>query len=141
MCETAPEMVRDRFGDPFWKISDKVQKCCQSCSKSGLENMKLDGFWVVMAPLGLGLAVVRGTGLKFHYRPLFGHIGPPGAPNRSFCCFCGHFRFLASPRPIVAYWPLGPRVLLGPRPYWAQDPKLIVEIFSGRASSFRCALL
>ena len=101
------EMVGDRFGDPFWKISDKVQKCCQSCSKSGLENMELDGFWVVVAPFGLGLAVVRGTGPKFHYRPLFGHIGPPGAQNGPFLDFWGHFGFLASPWPIVAYCPPG----------------------------------
>ena len=79
MRETAPEMVGDRFWDPFWKMYDKVQKCCQSCSKYGLENMELDGFWVVVAPFGLGLAVVRGTGPKFPYRPLFGPIGAPGA--------------------------------------------------------------
>ena len=34
--------------------------------KWGLENMEFDGFWVVVAPFGLGLAVVRGTGPKFH---------------------------------------------------------------------------
>ena len=107
MRETAPEMVGDRFWDPFWKISDKVQKCFQICSKSGLENMELDGFWVVVAPSWLGLAVVRGTGPKFHYRPLFGHIGPPGAQNRPFGDFWGHFGFLASLWPIVAYCPPG----------------------------------
>ena len=84
MRETAPEMVGDRFWDPFSKKSDKVQKWCQSWSKSGLENMELDCFWVVVAPFGLRLAVVRSTGPKFLYRPLFGHIGPPGAQNRPF---------------------------------------------------------
>ena len=109
MRETAPEMVGDRFWDPFWKRSDKVRKWCQRCSKSGLEKMELDGFWVVVAPYGLGLAVVRGTGPKFHYRPLFGHIGPLGAQNGSFLGFWGHFGFLASPWPIVAYCPPGRR--------------------------------
>ena len=87
MRATAPEMVGDRFWDPFWKKSDKVQKCCQSCSKSGLEKMKLDLFWVVVAPFGLGLAVVRGTGPKFLYRPLFGHMGPPGPKTGHFWVF------------------------------------------------------
>ena len=41
----------------------------------GLENMELDGFGVVVVPFGLGLAVVRGAGPKFHYRPLFWPIG------------------------------------------------------------------
>ena len=100
-------MVGDRFCDPFWKISDKVRTCWKNCLKFGLENMELDGFWVVVAPFGLGLAVVRGTGPKFHYRPLFGHMGPPGAQNRPFWGFWGHFGFLASPWPIVAYCPLG----------------------------------
>ena len=72
--------------------------------------MELDGFWVVVAPFGLGLAVVRGTGPKFHYRPLFGHIGPPGAQNGSFFGFWGHFGFLASPWPICPW---------APGPYWA----------------------
>ena len=111
MRETAPERVGDRFWDPFWKISDKVQKCCQSCSKSGLENMELDGFWVVVAPFGLGLAVVRGTGPKFHYRPLFGYIGPPGTQKTN------HFQVFGSLRvsgQSLAYCPLGPWALLGP---------------------------
>ena len=103
MRETAPERVRGRFGDPFWKISGQVRKCWKNYLKWGLENMELDGFWVVVAPFGLGLAVVRGTGPKFHYRPLFGHIGPPGAQKFSFWGFWGHFGFLASPWPIVAY--------------------------------------
>ena len=47
--------------------------------KLGLENMELDGFGVVVAPFGLGLAVVRGTGPKFYYGPLFWPIGAPGA--------------------------------------------------------------
>ena len=106
MRETAPEMVGDRFSDPFWKISDKVRKCWKNCLKFGLENMELDGFWVVVAPFGLGLAVVRGTGPKFHYRPLFGHIGPPGAQNGSFLGFRGHFGLPACPWPIVAYCPV-----------------------------------
>ena len=115
MRNFGPEMVGDRFGDPFWKISDKVQKCCQSCSKSGLENMELDGFWVVVAPFGLGLAVVRGTGPKFHKRPLFGHIGPPGAQNRPFWGFWGHFGLLAyCPYcPVLAYTPDIPPALGG----------------------------
>ena len=110
MRETAPEMVGDRFGDPFGKNSDKVQKCCQSCSKSGLENMELDGFWVVVAPFWLRLAVVRGTGPKFHYRPLFGHIGHLGPKT-------DHFLVLGSLRvsgQSLAYCPLGPWALLGP---------------------------
>ena len=49
-----------------------------------LEHIELDGFWVVVALFGLGLAVVRGTGPKFHYRPLFGHIGPPEPKTRHF---------------------------------------------------------
>ena len=70
--------------------------------------MELDGFWVVVAPFGLGLAVVlRGTGPKFHSRSLFGHMGPPGAQNLPFWGFWGHFGFLASPWPIVAYCPPG----------------------------------
>ena len=69
--------------------------------------MELDGFGVVVAPFGLGLAVVRGTGPKFHYRSLFGHMGPPGPQNRPFWGFWGHFGFLVSPWPIVAYCPPG----------------------------------
>ena len=92
MRETALEMVRDQFGDPFGKKSDKVQKCCQSCSKSGLEKMKFDLFWVVVASFGLGLAVVRGIGPKFHYRPLFCHIGPPGANKKTIWGFLGSLR-------------------------------------------------
>ena len=97
MRETGLEMVGDRFGDPFWKTSDKVHKCCQICSNSCLEKMKLDGFWVVVAPFGLGLAVVRGTGPKFHYRPLFGHMGPPGAQNGPFLGFLGSLRVSGQP--------------------------------------------
>ena len=107
MRETAPELVGDRFGDPFWKLSDKVKKFCQSCSKYGLENMDLDGFWVVMAPFGLGLAVVRGTGPKFCYRPLFGHIGPPGAQNWPFSGFWVTSGFWPVPG-LLALGPLGP---------------------------------
>ena len=76
--------------------------------------MELDGFWVVVAPFGLGLAVVRGTGPKFHYRPLFGHMGPPGAQNGPFLGFWGHFGFLALFLPIVPWvllyepWPWAP---------------------------------
>ena len=79
MRETGLEMVGDRFGDPFWKKSDKVQKCCQICSNSGLEKMTLDGLGVVVAPFGLILAVVRGIGPKFPYGPLFWPVGAPGA--------------------------------------------------------------
>ena len=111
-------MVGDRFWDPFGKISNKVQKCCQICQKMGLENMELDGFWVVVAPFGLGLAVVRGIGPKFHYRPLFGHKGPPGAENGPFPGFRGHFGLPACPWPIV---PIVPCWLILPidRPRWA----------------------
>ena len=73
----------------------------------GLENMKFGLFWVVVAPFGLGLAVVRGTGPKFHYRPLFGHIGPPGAQNRPFWVFGVTSDFLPAPGlllPIVPRW-------------------------------------
>ena len=48
--------------------------------KWGLENMELDGFGVDVAPFGLGLAVVRGIGPKFPYRPLFGPIWGPWGP-------------------------------------------------------------
>ena len=78
--------------------------------KYGLENMKLDGFWVVMAPFELGLAVVRGTGPKFHYSPLFGHMGSPGAQNGSFSGFWS----LRVSGQSLAYWFLGPWALLGP---------------------------
>jgi len=107
MRETAPEMVGDRFWDPFWKISDKVRKCWKICLKCGLENMELDGFWVVVAPFGLGLAVVRGTGPKFHYRPLFGHMGPPGAQNGSFSGFWVTSGFWSVPG-LLSLGPLGP---------------------------------
>ena len=79
------------------------RKCWKNCLKWGLENMELDGFWVVVALFGLGLAVVRGTGPKFHYRPLFGHIRLLEAQNKPFWCFWGQFRLLANHWPIVAY--------------------------------------
>ena len=69
--------------------------------------MELNGFGVAVAPFGLGLAVVRGTGPKFHYRPLFGHLGPK----------MGHFLVFGSLRvsgQSLAYCPLGPWALLGP---------------------------
>ena len=85
--------------------------------------MELDGSGVVVAPFGLGLAVVRGTGPKFHYRSLFGHMGPPGAQNLPFWGVWGHFGFLASPWPIVAYCSalaLGFAVLVEVLEVWAR---------------------
>ena len=79
MRETGSERVWGRFWGPIWRIPDQVGKCAQIVQKMGLENMELDGFGVVVAPFGLRLAVVRGTGPKFPYRPLFGPIGAPGA--------------------------------------------------------------
>ena len=73
----------------------------------GLENMKFGLFWVVVAPFGLGLAVVRGTGPKFHYRPLFGHMGPPRAQNGPFSGFWVTSGFWQ------ASCPLGPWALFG----------------------------
>ena len=118
MRETAPEMVGDRFWDPFWKILARLGNVAKIGLKWGLENMELDGFWVVVAPFGLGLAVVRGTGPKFHYRPLFGHIGPPGTQNGSFFGFRGHFGLPACPWPIVPIVPCWP-ILPIDRPRWA----------------------
>ena len=109
VCNLCAEMVGERFGNPFWGISDKVQNCCQMLPKIGLENTKLVSLWIVMAPFGLARVVSRGTGPKFHFKPLFGHIGPPGGQNRPFSGFWGQFRLLASPWPIVAYCPCGRR--------------------------------
>ena len=72
--------------------------------------MELDGFGVAMAPFGLGLAVVRGTGPKFLYRPLFGHMGPPGAQNGPFSGFWVTSGF----RPVPGLLALGPLGPIGP---------------------------
>ena len=58
-----------------------------------------------MAPFWLELAAVRGTGPKFHYRPLFGHLRPPGGQNRPLLGFGGHFGLPACPQPIVSIVP------------------------------------
>ena len=68
--------------------------------------MELDGFGVVVAPFGLGLAEVRGTGPKFLYRPLFGHIGLPGAQNGPFWVF----GVTSGYRPVPGLLSLLPRV-------------------------------
>ena len=72
-------MVGGRFWGPILKNLARLGKVAKIDLKWGLENMELDGFGVDVAPFGLGLAVVRGTGPKFPYRPLFGPIGAPGA--------------------------------------------------------------
>ena len=67
------------FGARSGEFLARLGKVAKTDQKCGLENMELDGFGVVVAPFGLGLAVVRGTGSRFPYRPLFGPIGAPGA--------------------------------------------------------------
>ena len=64
-----------RFGEILARLGNGVKIRL----KWGLEKMKLDGFGVAVAPFGLGLAVVRGIGPKFPYRPIFWPIGAPGA--------------------------------------------------------------
>ena len=78
MRETGPEKVWGRFGGLIWIISGKGGKC-SDIDQKWLENMELDGVWVVVAPFGLGLAVVRGIGPKFPYGPLFWPVRAPGA--------------------------------------------------------------
>ena len=107
MRETALNRVWGRFWGPIWRISDQVGKCAKIVQKLGLENMELDGFGVVVAPFGLGLAVVRATGPKFHYRPLFGHMGPPGAQNGPFSGFWVTSGFWPVPG-LLSLGPLGP---------------------------------
>ena len=72
-------MVGGRFGTQSGEFLARLGKVAKTDQQMGLENMELDGFGVAVAPFGLGLAVVRATGPKFPYRPLFGPIGAPGA--------------------------------------------------------------
>ena len=95
------------LGTHFGKNLARLGNVAKIGLKWGLENMELDGFWIVVAPFGLGLAVVRGTGPKFHYRSLFGHIGPPGAQNGSFSCFWVTSGFWPLPG-LLSLGPLGP---------------------------------
>ena len=67
------------FGARSGEFPARLGNIAQIDQNLGLENMKFGLFRVVVAPFGLGLAVVRGTGPKFYYRPLFWPIGAPGA--------------------------------------------------------------
>ena len=65
MRETCPERVWGRFWARSGELLGRLGNGVEIVQKMGLESMELGGFWLVVAPFGLGIPVVRATGPKF----------------------------------------------------------------------------